>query len=91
MLIKAGSESPVLEIDQIAKLCSDGVFQTHVLPERTAVLVSTGDQNFDIAVAEDLTLSYLGPREMNYAFRVYESLVLRVKRPKAIATIKIGG
>lgn len=90
-LVKAGSESPVLEVDQIGKMCADGVFQTHVLPAKTAVLVSTGDQNFDIAVAEDLGLAYLGPRDMNHAFRVYESLVLRVKRPKAICVIQVGG
>ncbi len=90
-LVKAGSESPVLEVDQIAKMCGDGVFQTHVLPPKTAVLVSTGDQNFDIAVAEDLSLAYLGPRDMNHAFRVYESLVLRVKRPKAICVLQVGG
>lgn len=87
-LVKSeGTTSPVLEIDQISRLCADGVYQTHVLPEATAVLVSTGDENFDIAVAEDLNLAYLGPRDMNYAFRVYQSLVLRVKRAKAIAVI----
>ncbi len=90
-LIKTGSDSPVLEIDQISRLCTDGVFQSHLLPERTAVVVSTGDQNLDIAVAEDLSIAYLGPRDMNYAFRVYESLVLRVKRPKAICAVAIGG
>lgn len=90
-LIKSDSSAPVLEIDQISRLCTDGVFLTHVMPARTAVVVSTGDQNFDIAVAEDLSIAYLGPREMNYAFRVYESLVLRVKRPKAICVLKIGG
>jgi len=90
-LVRAGSESPVLEVDQITRMCADGVFQTHVLPAKTAVLVSSGDQNFDIAVAEDLSLAYLGPRDMNHAFRIYESLVLRVKRPKAICLIQIGG
>ena len=89
-LIKAKSDSPVLELHQIRQLCTDGVFMTHVLPPKTAVLVSTGDPNFDIAVAEDLSLAYLGPSQMNYAFRVYESLVLRVKRPKAICVIQIG-
>ncbi|MBI2901645.1 MAG: bacteriocin family protein [Planctomycetes bacterium] len=90
-LIKAERETPVLEIDQIARLCTDGVFQSHVLPEKTSVLVATGDQNLDIAVAEDLSLAYLGPRDMNYAFRVYESIVLRVKRPKAICVVQTGG
>lgn len=88
-LIKSNRESPVLELDQVSRLCQDGVFQTSALPEKSAVLVSTGEQNFDIAVAEDLSLAYLGPRDMNYLFRVYECLALRIKRPKAICVIKL--
>jgi uncharacterized linocin/CFP29 family protein len=88
-LIKSNKESPVLELDQVSRLCLDGVFQTSALSEKTAVLVSTGEQNLDIAVAEDFSIAYLGPRDMNYLFRVYESLALRVKRPKAICVIKL--
>ena len=90
-LIKAKSQSPVLEIEEISRLCTDGVFMTPALPPRTAALVSTGDQNFDIAVAEDLSVAYLGSEQMNYAFRVYESLVLRVKRASAICVIQLSG
>ncbi len=76
------------EIDSIARLCDDGVYTTPVLPADKAVLISTGDQNLDIAVAEDLELSFLGERDQDYPFRVYECLVLRIKRPKAICTIE---
>jgi uncharacterized linocin/CFP29 family protein len=75
------------EIDAILRLCDDGVYTTPVIPDGKAVLLSTGDQNFDIAVTEDLTLSYLGERDQDYPFRVYECLALRIKRPKAICTI----
>lgn len=79
---------PVLEMDQVMKLCTDGVFQSPSIPENTAVVVSTGDQNFDIAVTEDLSVAYLGPESMNYHFRIYESLVLRIKRATAICTLE---
>ncbi len=87
-LLKPVKESPVLELEQLSKLCSDGVVWSPQVPTGTAALLSTGSQNFDIAVAEDLAIAYLGPSDMNYRFRVYESLVLRVKRPTAICVIK---
>ncbi len=87
MLLKPVRESPVLELEQISKICSDGVLWSPQIPARTAAVLSTGSQNFDIAVAEDLQIAYLGPSDMNYRFRVYESLVLRIKRPTSICVI----
>lgn len=78
----------VLEIAQVRELITAGVFQTPVLPEDGAVVVSTGPQNFDIAIAQDLITSYLGAEEMNHPFRVFETLVLRIKRPEAICTLE---
>jgi uncharacterized linocin/CFP29 family protein len=76
------------EADSILRLCDDGVFTSPVIPEGKAVVVSTGDQNMDVAVAEDLTITFLGERDQDYPFRVYECLVLRIKRAKAICTIE---
>lgn len=76
------------EIDAILRLCDDGVYTSPAIPEGRAVLLSTGDQNVDIAVTEDLTIAYLGERDQDFPFRVYECLVLRIKRPKAICTIE---
>ncbi|MCE7868859.1 hypothetical protein DYH09_00615 [bacterium CPR1] len=86
-LLKNVTESPVLELEQVSKLCEDGVFWSPQIAPGTAAVVSTGAQNFDIAVAEDLQLAYLGPVDMNYRFRVYESLILRVKRPTSVCRI----
>lgn len=88
-LLKPVKESPALELEQVGKVCEDGVFWSPQIPEGTAAVISTGPQNFDIAVAEDLQIAYLGPSDMNYRFRVYESLVLRVKRPTAVCVIKV--
>jgi uncharacterized linocin/CFP29 family protein len=76
------------EVDSILRLCDDGVFNSPTIPAGQAVLLSTGDQNFDIAVTEDLSMTFLGERDQDYPFRVYECLVLRIKRPSAICTIE---
>ena len=86
-LIQQGEGQFVPELDTIARLCDDGVYVSPEIPEGKAVVLSTGDQNIDLAVAEDLTMSFLGDRDQDYPFRVYECLVLRIKRPKAICTI----
>lgn len=76
------------EIDAISRLCDDGVYSCTAIPEGKAVLLSTGNQNVDIAITEDLSLTFLGDHNQDFPFRVYECLVLRIKRPKAICTIE---
>lgn len=76
------------EITAIQQLCDDGVHPSPVIPEGKMILMSTGDQNVDLAVAEDFTISCLGDRDQDFLFRVYESLVPRIKRPSAIVTIE---
>lgn len=78
----------VLEIETIRKLCTDGVFRSNRLKENQAVIVSTGRENFDLAVSMDMTVAYLGAEQMNHPFRVVESVLLRVKHPDAICTLE---
>ncbi len=77
--------SGVLELEQIEKLVRAGVYQTAVIPD-TAVLVATGAQNLDLAIGFDLTTGFVESTNLNYHFRVLESVVLRIKRPAAILT-----
>jgi uncharacterized linocin/CFP29 family protein len=81
----------VLEIATLRELAADGVFQSHLLRGDAAVVVSTGRENLDLAVAMDLSVAYLGAERMNHPFRVLESLLLRIKHPDAICTIEAGG
>lgn len=78
----------VSEIGHIRELCTDGVFRSNVLPMNLAVLLSTGPQNFDLAVAQDFRVAYLGAEKMNHPFRVFECAVLRIKRAQAICTLE---
>lgn len=78
----------VLEIETVRKLAADGVYQSNLLKGETAVVVSTGRENLDLAVAMDLSVAYLGAERMNHPFRVLESLLLRIKHPDAICTLE---
>lgn len=84
------ANSGVLEINHVRELASAGVFQTSALKGTSGIVLSVGIQNFDIAIAQDLVTAYLGVEKMNHPFRVFESLVLRLKRPGAICTIEPG-
>jgi len=81
----------VLEIEQIAKLMADGVHQSPILPEPTAVVISSGPQNMDLVIALDLSVAYLQVENLNHYFRVMEILLPRIKRPGAICAIEPQG
>jgi uncharacterized linocin/CFP29 family protein len=78
----------VLEIDHVRKLITDGVHQSPLIKEGSGMIVATGAQNFDLAVAQDLTVAYLGAEHMNHPFRVFESVYLRIKRHGSICTLE---
>ena len=74
----------VLELEQVEKLARRGVYPSSVLPEPSALLLDSGAQNMDLAVAFDLSVAFVESTNLNYRFRVLESLVLRIHRPGAI-------
>jgi len=78
----------VLEIRNVEELTTAGVFRSPVVPENRALVVSTGAQNLDLAVSQDMVVGYLGPEKMNHVLRVLEILALRIKRPQAIVTLE---
>lgn len=80
----------VLEIEHIRQLVTDGVYQSPLIRDGFGLIVSTGAANFDLAVAQDLTVAYLGAEHMNHPFRVFESVYLRIKRHGSICTLEPG-
>jgi uncharacterized linocin/CFP29 family protein len=78
----------MMEIEYIRQLATDGVFFSSVIPENRILVASTGVQNFDLAIGQDLKTAYLGAQNMNHPFRVFETIVLRIKRPGAICVIE---
>jgi uncharacterized linocin/CFP29 family protein len=79
----------VLEINHIRDVATAGVYQAPSIMDY-GVVVSTGVQNLDIAIAQDFVTGYLGPVNLNHPFRVMESVSLRIKRPGAICTLESG-
>jgi uncharacterized linocin/CFP29 family protein len=88
LLHRIFEKTGVLEIETLRDLCTDGVFPSNRLKGNQAVLVSTGRENLDLAVAMDMTVAYLGAERMNHPFRVVESVLLRLKHPDAICTFE---
>ncbi|HGJ64626.1 TPA: bacteriocin [bacterium] len=84
MLHRSYGAGRVLEIDMIRELVSEGIFQTPLLKNDKAVLIATGRENLDLVIAQDFVTAYLGPDNMDHLFRVFESIVLRIKRPESI-------
>jgi len=80
----------VLEIETLRQLASEGVFQSSQLKEDAAVVISTGRENLDLAVAMDMRVAYLGPQQMNHPYRVLEMVLPRIKHPDAICTLEKG-
>lgn len=80
----------VLELEQVEKLARRGVYPSSVLPEPAAVLVDSGAQNMDLAVAVDFATAFVESTNLNYHMRVVESLVLRIHRPGAICAFRPG-
>ncbi|HPT97134.1 MAG TPA: family 1 encapsulin nanocompartment shell protein, partial [Armatimonadota bacterium] len=49
----------VLELEQVRKIATAGVYQTPVLGNNVAVVLSVGSENMDLAVAQDLITAFL--------------------------------
>ncbi len=81
----------VLEIEQVQKLARRGVYPTSALPESSALLIDSGPQNMDLALSLDLSTAFVESVNLNYHFRVVESLALRIQRPRAICTFEPAG
>jgi uncharacterized linocin/CFP29 family protein len=88
LLHRVHKDTNVLEIEHVRELVTSGVFQSPVLKGKAGVIVNTGKNNLDLVVSEDFDTAYLGEEGMNHPFRVYETVVLRIKRPSAICTLE---
>jgi uncharacterized linocin/CFP29 family protein len=77
-----------MEAKLITDLAEGGLFQSPLLRKDQGLVVSLGAHNFDLVLAQDLTVGYMGNEDLDHLFRVLERLVLRIKRPGAICTFE---
>ncbi|WP_338471567.1 family 1 encapsulin nanocompartment shell protein [Niallia sp. XMNu-256] len=78
----------VLEIEHIRELMTAGVYQSPMIKKGTGFVIDAGRQNIDLAIASDFDTYFLDQDNMNFYFRVFETVVPRIKRPSAICTLE---
>ena len=88
MLHRVFEKTGVLEIQSLRDLTAGRVWPSSQLKGDAALVVSTGRQNLDLAMAFDLTIAYLGPSRLNHPFRVVEAILPRIKRPDSLCTLE---
>ncbi|QDP42214.1 bacteriocin [Radiobacillus deserti] len=81
-------DSKVLEIEHVRDLFESGIYQSSQIKKGRGVIVATGEQNVDIAIAQDVSVFFLNDDTLNSYYRVMECLVPRIKRPSAICTLE---
>jgi uncharacterized linocin/CFP29 family protein len=86
------SSSLVLPQDRIIPFLSGGpLLRSSALPDHSGVVVALGGAPVELVVATDVSLGFLQvTTDPMYVFRVYEKVVLRIKEPDAIVSLKQG-
>jgi uncharacterized linocin/CFP29 family protein len=77
----------MMEIDRVNKLVDGRLFKSPVLGKDQAILLCAQPENVDLVVGQDLAAAYLEQRELNHAFRLTETVLARIKKPKAIVAV----
>ncbi len=77
----------LMEIDRVSRLVDGRLFKSPVLGANQAVLINAQPENMDLVVGQDLAAAYLEQRELNHVFRLTETVLPRIKKPKAIVVI----
>jgi uncharacterized linocin/CFP29 family protein len=73
-----------LESKRISALIEGKIYQTPIMPEKTAILIATGEQNMDLAIGQDMITGYLGSEALDHDFRIFETVLPRIKNKHAI-------
>ncbi|WP_419998570.1 encapsulin [Streptomyces boninensis] len=79
----------IMPADRIRALMDAGFYGTGTLPPKTALMVSTGGNTMDVAIAVDAVTAFTQEAESGlYRFRVYERFTVRVKDPTAVVLLR---
>jgi uncharacterized linocin/CFP29 family protein len=75
------------ELEHIKTMVTDGVFKTPILKKGGVLLASTA-QCASIVLGQDMSIGYVGPAGAKQEFTVSESLMVRIRQPRAICVLK---
>ncbi|MBN1401768.1 MAG: encapsulin [Anaerolineae bacterium] len=76
------------EIEMVERLVQAGLYQTTSVSDGQVLVTSPQPWNYDLVVGQDIATAYLGNQGLDHRFRIFETLVLRVKRPHAVCVLK---
>lgn len=74
----------MMEEERISKMLDGHLYNAPVLGSNKAVLVCADSQYMDLAVGKDIETAYLESRDLNHAFRIIETVALRIKNKEAV-------
>lgn len=78
----------LLEIDRVSKLVDGHIIKAPALGKGKAFVVCPNKRNMDLAIGQDMATAYLEQKELNHVFRLLETVLLRIKRAKAIVVFE---
>lgn len=78
----------LLESARIEKVLGNNIIKSIALEPKTALLVCASSHCMDLFVTQDIITSYLEAVDLNHHFRILETVVLRIKKPKSIVVFK---
>ncbi|MFH1084412.1 MAG: family 1 encapsulin nanocompartment shell protein [Chloroflexota bacterium] len=76
------------EIEMVEKVLRGELYQSPVMPEDQVLVASPHAWNFDLVVGQDVITAYLGNEGLDQRFRIFETLVLRIKLPGSVCVLK---
>jgi uncharacterized linocin/CFP29 family protein len=76
------------EIEMVERLVQAGLFQSTSMEDGQVLVASPQPWNFDLVIGQDIATAYLGNEGLDHLFRIFETLVLRVKRPNAVCVLE---
>ncbi|WAM34063.1 family 1 encapsulin nanocompartment shell protein [Caldicellulosiruptor morganii] len=74
----------MLEYERIRKFLDGNVYKTPVLGNDRAVLLSSDPSSIDLVIGQDMITAYAGNNKLDHEFRIFETVVLRIKRKDSI-------
>ncbi|MET1160345.1 MAG: family 1 encapsulin nanocompartment shell protein [Thermoprotei archaeon] len=82
-LVAVHEKTGVMELERVKRLVKE-VVPVKQLPDEKAVLVSSNPFFLDIVIGADTEIDYIGPENGNHLFRLWETIALRIRYPKAV-------
>ncbi len=85
-LVAVHERTGVMELTRVRALAE--VVAAPALQDDTALLVSATLRTLDLVIGADTEIDYLGPEDGRHAFRVWETLAVRVRYEPGVAVLK---